>query len=431
MSTIKLYDNDAYAATFTATVVSCTPAKDKNGLFAIVLDRTLFFPEEGGQTPDKGMIAAAKSAGSGRDSGSSSNPLSAADPGAAADTSSVLSPAADTEGIPVIHVSDVQLTDGIITHYCDGALPEGTHITGTIDWAHRYSNMQQHTGEHIFSGVVNASLGYDNVGFHLSDSIVTMDYNGPISEEQIAAFEQKANEWIYANVPVTAYYPTDAQLAAMEYRSKDGITGAVRIVTIKGCDVCACCAPHVARTGEVGILKVIGRTPYKGGIRLSILCGMRALGDYRVKQDTLQTLSRLLSKPSEELAGRIEALFAERDELKQQLYLAKKEQLDAKAAAVPAEQTHVCLFISSCDMNLVRKTVNALTEAHSGCCTICVGTDEDGYSFILGSAGGKANEAAVLLRKKLSAKCGGSDAMIQGSLKASADAILGFFGSLH
>ncbi len=399
MATIKLYDEDAYRTQFRAIVLSCE--KQKSG-YAVVLDQTAFFPEEGGQTPDVGTLLPQN--GINADESDTPDRLCKMD-------------------AAVCHVTDVQITDDVITHYCDAPLPVGGQVFGEIDWQHRYSNMQQHTGEHIFSGVVHAALGYENVGFHLSDNIVTMDYNGPLSEEQVLKFEQMTNEWIYRNVPVSARYPSDEELAGLNYRSKDGITGAVRIVTIEGCDVCACCAPHVARTGEVGILKVIEHTPYKGGVRLSILCGMRALTDYRKCTDTLTSLSRLLSKPQDELAARVESLFAERDALKQELYLAKKELLDQMVDAVHPDAENICLFLCRCDMNLVRKTVNKLTSSHDGFCAICVGSDEDGYSFILGSSSKKANEAAALLRESLSAKCGGSDAMIQGSIPASAESI--------
>lgn len=386
MSTVKLYDQDSYQKSFEASVVACTPTDDG---FSVILDQTVFFPEEGGQTPDHGTLSFDNT---------------------------------------IANVVDVQIDDnGIISHFCDHEIPIHTTVTGKINWAHRYSNMQQHTGEHIFSGVVHDALGYENVGFHLSDHVVTMDYDGPLTDEQIKTFETMTNEWIHKNVPVSACYPDEETLSTLSYRSKDGIRGAVRIVTIEGCDVCACCAPHVARTGEVGMLKVLESKPYKGGIRLSILCGMRALNDYRSKQDTLTLLSRLLSKPADELYERITSLFAERGDLKQQLYLAKKEQLDLMIETVPDDEINVCLFIAGADMNLVRKSVNTLMEKHTGFCLIANGTDESGYTFILGSSEAKANDAAALIRAKLGGKCGGSPQMIQGSINATAEDIIRIF----
>ena len=404
MATRRLYDEDAYRRTFFATVISCE--KTKSG-YAVILDQTAFFPEEGGQTPDRGTLRISE----GGD--------------VALREGALPSPAADS---PAVMVTDVQIADECITHFCDTSLTPGVCVLGEIDWAHRYSNMQQHTGEHIFSGVVHDALGYENVGFHLSDNIVTMDYDGPLSVEQIAEFERISNEWIFRNVAVSARYPSDEELRTISYRSKEGITGAVRIVTIEGCDVCACCAPHVARTGEVGILKVIDHTPYKGGVRLSILCGMRALNDYGKKLRVQNDLSRLLSKPEDELYTRVEGLLVEREEYRQKLYAAKQQLLELMIANTAPDAENVCLFLSDCDMNLARKTVNDLTAGHRGFCTICVGSDADGYSFILGSAAQKANEAATLLRTKLSAKCGGSDAMIRGSIHAPKEAIEAVLG---
>lgn len=380
--TVKLYDEDAYRTGFEAVVISCEAAGEKG--YAVTLDRTAFFPEEGGQSPDFGILFA--------------------------------------ENDRQVKVTDVQI-DSDITHYCNEEITPGTKVRGQIDWAHRYSNMQQHTGEHIFSGIVHSKLGFDNVGFHLSDNIVTMDYNGPLSDEQVEEFETLANEWIYKNVPVKAEYPDDATLAALDYRSKKELTGPIRIVTIEGVDVCACCAPHVHRTGEVGIFKVISHQSHRGGTRVSALCGYRALDDFRRKQEILGSLSKLLSKPGEELHARVQDLMKEKEDLRQELYAANKDKLDGMVAAIPSDRENVCLFISAADINLVRKTVNTLVEAHGGCCAICVGNDETGYTFILGSARKKAGEAAKVLREKLSAKCGGSDLMIQGTIPAGKESI--------
>ncbi len=437
--TIKLYDNDAYLRNFRATVLSCEHSGDG---YAIILDRTAFFPEGGGQTADTGtLLAAADDEGGLRTEGTAATIPGSG--GLRTEGDAAMIPGSDgprtgaavavfgTDGLQpegtAIHVTDVQITGGIITHYCDGPLAVGTTITGSIDWTHRYSNMQQHTGEHIFSGVVHQALGYENVGFHLSDHVVTMDYDGPLSDEQVEEFERQTNEWIQRNVAVSAYYPSVEKLSHIDYRSKDGITGAIRIVAIEGCDTCACCAPHVARTGEVGILKVVDHVPYKGGVRLSILCGMRALADYRKKQDVISSLSRLLSKPEDELVARTNALFAERDEARQALYLAQESLLHVMMDALPTDADNACLFIERCDTNLARKAVNDLAARHAGYCMVCTGTDETGYSFILGSASGAAKDAATLLRESLSAKCGGSDLMIQGQVQATAAAIRKLF----
>ena len=275
--TIKLYDRDAYAIEFEADIISCEPNKADDKQFDIILNQTLFFPEEGGQSPDMGILG----------------------------------------GYSVV---DVQIKNGVITHTVDISagdccimgkeeaqtekktdgqitgmecasekveLAAGVHVHGKIDWQHRFYNMQQHSGEHIFSGIVHRRFGFENVGFHLSDSVVTMDFSGVISPEDIAEVEHEVNVAISKNIPIEVTYPSRDELAHMEYRSKIEIEGQVRIVTVPGYDVCACCAPHVKRTGEIGMLKVMNYQNYKGGVRISILCGFRALEAFRQKCDII------------------------------------------------------------------------------------------------------------------------------------------------
>ena len=214
-ATIKLYDQDAYAVKFTAKVLSCRENIEKNRTtYETVLDQTHFFPEEGGQSPDKGTI----------------------------------------NGVEVL---DVQIKKDVIFHTLKAPLTEGSKVEGEIDWTHRFSNMQQHSGEHIFSGLVHGKFGYDNVGFHLSDQSVTMDFNGILSDTEVREIEQKVNECIARNIEIEVTFPSKELEKQLEYRSKIEIEDQIRIVTIPGFDVCACCAPHVRRTGEIGILKVL------------------------------------------------------------------------------------------------------------------------------------------------------------------------------
>ena len=135
--------------------------------------------------------------------------------------------------------------------------------------------MQQHTGEHILSGILHSMFGAENVGFHIGSDAVRMDTNIPISAEGLKAAETAANSIIWENVPVSITYPTREELAALVYRSKKEIEGQVRIVTIPGADVCACCGTHTAFTGAVGQIKILAAETYKGGVRLSIVCGGR------------------------------------------------------------------------------------------------------------------------------------------------------------
>ena len=386
--TKKLYYEDAYATEFDAVVVSCEEMQvadnvdacqaegDENVVYQVILDRTLFFPEEGGQSPDKGMLGGA-------------------------------------------NVLDVQIKNDIITHTVDKPFAVGETVQGKPDWKHRFSNMQQHSGEHIFSGTVNRLYGYNNVGFHLSDNIVTMDFDGVLTEKDVARVEYLVNEIIVKNVPITISYPTKEELAMMEYRSKIEIEGQVRIVTVEGADVCACCAPHVKRTGEIGMLKVMSVQNHRGGVRISMLCGFRALEEFREKAAIIAELMNSLTASQELLPDRVEKLKASNQDYKYRLAGAKQRLMEIKMAEIPAEQEHVILFEQDIENLVMRNAVNELTAKHSGICGVFVGSDEIGYNFIIGSANVDCTKVGAILREKTGAKCGGKQLMIQGSVQAS------------
>lgn len=375
--TVRLYDQDAYATEFEAEVLACEEVEKKEKkVYQVWLDQTLFFPEEGGQSPDMGTI----------------------------------------DGIKVL---DVQIKDEVITHTLAAPLAVGTMVKGVVDWKHRFYNMQQHSGEHIFSGIVHNRFGYDNVGFHLSDSIVTMDFNGVITAEDIEKIETEVNQAIIENIPVEVSYPTKEELKVLEYRSKIEIEGQVRIVTIPGYDVCACCAPHVRRTGEIGMLKVMNVQSYKGGVRISILCGFRALEAFRQKADIITELMAQFSTNQEALVENVTKLKNTNQTMKNQLASAKQELMEYKVAAIPEDSENAILFESDLDTPVVRNVVNGLVEKFTGICAVFVGNDESGYQFIIGSKNKDCRAIAAALREKLSARGGGSDKMIQGSVAAS------------
>lgn len=385
--TIKLYDMDAYATEFEADIISCEPNKADDKRFDIILNQTLFFPEEGGQSPDMGILGGYR-------------------------------------------VVDVQIKNGVITHTVDTSagdccevekkaeLAAGVHVQGKIDWQHRFYNMQQHSGEHIFSGIVHRRFGFENVGFHLSDSVVTMDFSGVISPEDIAEVEHEVNVAISKNIPIEVTYPSRDELAQLEYRSKIEIEGQVRIVTVPGYDVCACCAPHVKRTGEIGMLKVMNYQNYKGGVRVSILCGFRALEAFRQKCDIISELMGIFTTNQEALVDNVTKLKAVNQSLKSELGTAKSALLDYKVAELPTDTENAVLFEGGIDTNTARNCVNALVEKYSGFSAFFMGNDEDGYSFIIGSKNADCNTVAAALRNKLGARGGGKPVMVQGSVKA-------------
>lgn len=380
--TKKLYDSDAYAIEFDATVLSCEEVQtEEQMMYEVILDQTLFFPEEGGQSPDKGTIKQ-------------------------------------------ISVIDVQIKNDVITHTLEAPLEVGVEVHGCIDWKHRFNNMQQHSGEHIFSGLVNKKFGYDNVGFHLSDQVVTMDFNGVLTAEEVADIEYTANEVIIRNLPVQVTFPSKEELSDLNYRSKIEIDGQVRIVTIEGVDVCACCAPHVRRTGEIGMLKILNMQNYKGGVRISILCGYRALEEYRKKTEILSELTTFLSANQDSLIEAVDKLKNVNQTLKVEVSVAKRECMDAKLKGIPKDQVNVFLFENNMDAQVMRNAVNQLVTEHVGICGIFAGDDEEGYRYIIGSCTEDARTIATILREKLGAKGGGSAAMVQGSVVAKKEMIL-------
>lgn len=374
--TKKLYYEDAYATEFDARVISCEEMAGEEKLYQVILDATLFFPEEGGQSPDKGVLDGA-------------------------------------------NVVDVQIKNGIIIHTVDKALEVGASVHGTLDWKHRFSNMQQHSGEHIFSGIVKRLYDYNNVGFHLSDNIVTMDFDGVLTDEDVEKIEYLVNEAIVQDLPVTVSYPDKEELARMNYRSKIEIEGQVRIVTIEGVDVCACCAPHVRKTGEIGMLKVMSVQKHRGGVRLSMLCGFRALQAFREKAVIITELMDSLTVSQELLPERVEKLKASNQDYKYRLAVAKQRLLGAKIEDIPKEQEDVILFEQDIENTVMRNAVNELTAKRNGICGIFVGSDESGYQFIIGSAGRDCTKAAAVFREQTGAKCGGKKEMIQGSVQQS------------
>ncbi len=378
--TEKLYDLDAYGHEFTATVLRCE--EDKKG-FKVVLDKTFFFPEEGGQTPDTGTV----------------------------------------NGIEVVHVS---IKDDVITHYLSQPFEVGTVVTGKVDFDRRFLKMQMHSAEHIFSGLVNSTFGYNNVGFHLSDNSATMDYDGKFSYEDALALERKVNEIIVSGRKITAVYPSKEELAALSYRSKKELSGPVRIVTVDGVDVCACCAPHVRNTSEIGIFKITSWENYKSGVRINYLAGFRAIEDYERKLSDLREISRTLSfKQGDELAGVIK-LSKDLSDLKYKEVELRNKYIDLKVQSEKNDSDNgVCILPS--DFSLCMKyACDALKEFYPGVRTVLCGSDEEGYRFYVESENFDLTELLKLLKEKFDVKGGGKKNAIQGTILAKSGEIRNF-----
>lgn len=383
--TEKLYDLDAYATTFEATVLSCETDGDR---YRVILDRTLFFPEEGGQECDTGTLG----------------------------------------GSTVTHVALTE--EETILHTLSAPLPVGETVTGVLDFAPRYRKMQHHTGEHIISGLAHRLYGAENVGFHLGEDDVTMDLDIELDRYALDKIEGLANEAIYKNLAVTARYPAAEELKTLTYRSKLNLTDGVRIVTVENYDDCACCAPHVARTGEIGMIKILDFMRYKGGVRLHIKCGMDALLDYRTRYTQALQISNLLSAKQCEIVSAVEqlqnSLVEEKraqNELRRRILLEELKRLPASASG------NLTVFAPLLEARELRELVNVGKTRCTGIFGAFSGDDETGYSYIMGSEVVDLRASAKEINASLSGRGGGSKEMIQGSVKASAEAIRSYFGT--
>ena len=405
--TEKLFYRDSHLAEFDAEVISCRPAEvrkeksshsstqDSSGreMFEVELDRTAFFPEGGGQYADTGMLGGAE-------------------------------------------VLDVQEQDGRSIHYTDRPLEAGARVEGCIDWEERFMKMQQHTGEHIVSGLVHSRFGYNNVGFHLGSEDCTMDFSGEITPGELAEIEGEANRAVWKNLKVETVYPTENELAKMEYRSKIEIQGQVRIIVIPGYDRCACCAPHVERTGEIGLIKLTNVQRYKGGVRVTMLCGSRALSDYAVKQEQAKAVSAMLCAKENETAEAVEHLKKECADLKYALGEKEKKLISCMAEQIPAGEEAVCVFSEEAEGESMRLLMNQVLEAGHELCAVFHKTDgAPGASSATGGSERKAEEYRYVIgsRKKdmrmlardfnaaFEGRGGGKAEMVQGTVKGKAE----------
>ena len=379
--TEKLYDFDSYNTEFDAIVLSCT--KTEKG-YKTELDKTLFFPNEGGQSCDTGTLNG-------------------------------------------VEITDVVIDDDRIYHYSDTAFKEGEHVSGKINFAERYRKMQNHTGEHIICGIANSLYNCENVGFHLGADYVTMDLDKPLSDEETKKIELLANEAIYKNADVRAYYPSKDELSALKYRSKSDIDGNIRIVEIDGIDICACCAPHVKKTGEVGIIKILDRISYKGGARLTISCGLDAYKDYceRLKRNVY--ISTLLSAKQENVGSAVDKLLEDISNLKNEL--GKKSEAITKLYVDSIKDTdeNICLFAENLSSGEIRHIANALKEKTPKIAAVFSGNDDNGYNYVISSGNIDLKELSKEINLALSGRGGGTKEMIQGNVSAGKNIIENYF----
>ena len=302
----------------------------------------------------------------------------------------------------------------------------GASVDGQVERELRLCRMQNHSGEHIFSGTAHRLYGCENVGFHMGEGDLTIDFDRELSEEEIHTVETQANEAVRADLPIEITFPSPEELAVLEYRSKKELTGEVRIVSIPGVDCCACCAPHVSRTGEVGVIKVLNFERHRGGVRLVLSCGMWALEDYRKKQQSAAEISALLSAKRDEISPAVQRLLHERDALKEKNALLAMELIRFKAAQQPETEENLCLFEAIPDEIAVRELVNLLMEKTGGLAAVFFPGEMGGYRYIIGSRSIDLRKASKAINAGIGGRGGGRPEMIQGSASASEDEIRGF-----
>ena len=370
----KLYYERPYVKQFDAEVTECIP--DKDGKYLVRLSRTAFYPEGGGQPADTGTLGEAR-------------------------------------------VLDVRERAEGIVHITDRPLIENSLVTGILDWERRFSHMQNHSGEHLFSGVVHKYYGYDNVGFHMGKDEVTVDFNGILTLEQAEEVEAEVNELIWQNIPVLETYPSKEELNELNYRSKKELSGQVRIIEFPGADVCACCGTHVMTAGEIGILKVTGLMRYKGGVRISLLCGREALLDYRRKLKAVQGISVLLSAKPDSVLESVTKLKEDGAKKDGDLSRLIRELFAYKTAQYPASGNPLLVFEEHLLPAQLRQFTTMLYEEKKGS-VVLVCSGEDGlFQYAAGSSESDMREFSRRLNEKLNGRGGGNALLAQGTFQTS------------
>ena len=375
----KLFYEDCHLTRFSAQVTSCEQSEKG---YLVTLDATAFYPEGGGQACDIGTLGG-------------------------------------------VNVLDVREKDDKILHLCDGALPVGATVEGQIDWERRFDLMQQHTGEHILSGLINEKFGYHNTGFHVGADVMEVDFDGPISPEDLADLERKANEAIWQNQPVKCWIPSPDELPDVTYRTKRALPWPVRIVQVGDVDSCACCGIHVSHTGEVGLIKILSCASLRGGVRLEMVCGGRAYrymaAIFDQNRIVSQTFSSTILQTGEAAKKMQEALNKEKfrcSELQKQIF--------AFRAAAYRGQENVLHFEDGLAPAQVRELADQISRVIGGCAAVFSETDGS-FSYCLATQDGDLRELGKALTTTLNGRGGGKPNFQQGSLTATRTEIKAFF----
>ena len=380
MHTRKLYYEDSHMTAFEARVLSCEEGPKG---WQVVLDATAFYPEGGGQAADTGVLG-------------------------------------------TVRVTDTREAGETVVHICDGPLEVGTEVGGTVDWMPRFLRMQQHSGEHIVSGIINRRYGYHNTGFHMGNESITIDFDGVIPAEDLPSIEAEANSAVWANIPIRCWYPSREELPSVFYRTKKALPWPVRIVQVPGFDSCACCGTHVKMTGEIGLIKLFSVVPFRGGTRMEMACGAQALDALNRTYEQNKQVSQAFSAKIWETGAAARRM---NETLAQQKYriTGLEMRIFRTIAEGYAGKGNVVHFEEALDSTGVRELADAIAETCGGTAAVFSGSDDEGYAFCLVARQGDLRQLGKDMVKALNGRGGGKPNCQQGRVQAAKEEIEGFF----
>lgn len=379
METEKIYYADCHCATFRARVLECS---ETEGGFAVTLDRTAFYPLGGGQAADTGTLGG-------------------------------------------VRVLDTREEGEKIVHLCDGSLTVGSTVDGQIDYEARFVRMQQHTGEHIVSGILHRLYGCHNTGFHMNQTGIVIDFDTVIPAEKLPEIEREANEAIWKNIPLHIWTPGPEALEQVPYRTKRALPWPVRIVEVPGFDICACCGVHVAATGEIGLIKLLSAIPCRGGTRIEMAAGRAAFDLMNAVFDQNRQVSRLLSAQLTQTAQGAEQLLDTLNGWKYRAGALERQLFAYQAAAM--EGMGDCFFFAD---GLNPEGLRNLTDqasAKTGGIAAGFSKNGNGFHYCLALPGGDLRGLNRELTAALNGRGGGKPNFQQGSVKAEEREIQAFF----
>lgn len=387
-ATERLFDADSYMSSFDAEVLACM---EQGGKYAVILDKTAFFPEAGGQPADSGIIF--------------------------------------QQGSVEVNVLDVQQSGDVIVHMTDKPLKPGI-IRGGINFGLRYERMRNHTGEHLLSGLAHKFFSCTNVGFHLNDEGMTVDFDKQLNLEQISRLEAEVNSVIAENPPVTAYFPDADELAELDYRSKLELSGRVRIVVIGSgeniYDRCACCAPHAASAGEVGMLLITDFMNYKGGSRLTVICGKNAYRQARAALTGIKHIAARFSAKASEAPRAVDEFIRRNEAEKAASAAICRDYIELRLSGINETEGNIVFFEPNLDRNALRRLVDKAADF----CNIAAGfgaEDGSGRPYVIISRRVDLKAMSRSLNEKMGGRGGGSAGMLQGNATVSEEELRKIF----